>query len=250
MSFSLSGSTKAINFVLPNLDDLISEIVEIRIVQNNINQENQKKAQENQRKVDKLLEGIKPKKLSETSFRILKSKIEDNFGLGILEGEGTNKNYMSIEATPKSETMFISYGYVDLHYILEDGSKELIYGTYQVDMDSPLFQEIKQKEKEKIEILNLLLEKYSYEPLRKMIADDIISVEGSSLYNMNGKFKIENIKQVLVTIKDYSVGKFWMGTMEVQLIDGNVINRKLWVSRLQLTKKILKTMGGTKNVPF
>ena len=35
--------------------------------------------------------------------------------------------------------MFESYGYVNVFYVLEDGTEKEIYGSFKVDKDSPLF---------------------------------------------------------------------------------------------------------------
>ena len=256
MSFSLSGSTKAIDFVLPNLDDLISEAIESKNDQNNIKKEKQIK-------VDGLLEDIKSKKLSESSFNTLKRQIEDDFGIGLLGGEGTNKSYKSIKVAPKKyeEQMFLTYGYVSLYYVLEDGSEESIYGTFQVDMDSPIFEEIKQKEKEEAERekkkaeekeklakkekqkVVLMLKKYSYEPLQKFILEKITS-------NYQTKNRLSEIKEVKINIGGYKYKKFWDCIIEVQLSNDPLLNIKTYVYDLEISKKILKSMGGKNMVSF
>lgn len=244
--FSLSGSTKAINYVLPDLDSMISDI---------INEKNSLKEikQQKMAKIDELISTIESVKLSSGSLFSLKDNLKRDYGIGTYESSSTNKNYKSIKVVPDSnEKLFLSSGYVDIYYVLEDGSEEKIYGTYTIEMDSPLFEEIKQKkelekkEKEEkakkgMESISLLLQKYSFTPLKDKVIEEIsrYSREGYS----SEKFELIDVKNVMLTLGDFKFGKFWECQMEIQLKNDNVINKKLYVYNLEITKKILKSMG-------
>ena len=137
--FSLSGSTKAIDFVLPNLNNLISDAKSKRKIKNDFKEV--KKIE-----LNRLLEILKNQKISESSMSILKNQIETDLGIGLLGLEGTGETYTSIKLTPyKQEGMFESYGYVNIFYVLEDGTEKEIYGSFKVDMDSPFFNQINEE---------------------------------------------------------------------------------------------------------
>ena len=86
LTFSLSGSTKAIDFVLPNLKDLISDVVYKRQIKNKFKEE--KKIE-----LNKLLEILKTQKISASSMSILKNKIKTDLGIGLLGRKGTGESY-------------------------------------------------------------------------------------------------------------------------------------------------------------
>lgn len=244
--FSLSGSTKAINYVLPDLDSMISDI---------INEKNSLKEikQQKMAKIDELISTIESVKLSSVSLLSLKDNLKRDYGIGIYESSGTNKNYKSIKVVPdRNEQLFLSSGYVDIYYVLEDGSEDKIYGTYKIEMDSPLFEEIKQKKelekKEKEEkakkgkeSISLLLQKYSFTPLKDKVIEEISRYSRESY--SSEKFELIDVKNVMLTLGDFKYGKFWECQMEIQLKNDNIINKKLYVYKLEITKKILKSMG-------
>ena len=100
LTFSLSGSTKAIDFVLPNLKDLISDVESERQIKNKFKEE--KKVE-----LNKLLEILKTQKISESSMSTLKNKIETDLGIGFLGLDGTGESYASIKLSPyKQKGMF------------------------------------------------------------------------------------------------------------------------------------------------
>ena len=139
LTFSLSGSTKAIDFVLPNLKDLISDVESERQIKNKFKEE--KKVE-----LNKLLEILKTQKISESSMSTLKNKIETDLGIGFLGLDGTGESYASIKLSPyKQKGMFENFGYVDVFYVLEDGTEKEIYGSFKVDKDSPLFKKIEEE---------------------------------------------------------------------------------------------------------
>lgn len=269
LTFSLSGSTKAINFVLPNLKYLISEVESERQIKNKFKEE--KKIE-----LNKLLEILKTQKISESYMSTLKNQIENDLGIGFLGQEGgTGETYTTIKLYPyKQKGMFESYGYVNLFYVLEDGTEKEIDGSYKVDKDSPLFKKIeeekalkeKQQKEEKLlrekqqkiinenikrdnEILNKLLVKYKLDALKKEIFDAVMS-EQYLLTNSNKPWEINKIQKVSVIISNFKYKKYWSMDVIIRLNDNNKIIRNVMIAHLKLTKKQFKSIGGKESVEF
>ena len=268
LTFSLSGSTKAIDFVLPNLKDLISDVESERQFKNKFKEE--KKVE-----LNKLLEILKTQKISETSMSVLKNQIETDLGIGILGQEGTGETYTSIKISPdKPKAMFESYGYVNVFYVLEDGTEKEIYGSFKVDKDSPLFKKIeeekilkeKQQKEEKLlgekqqkirnenikrenEILNKLLVKYKLDALKKEIFGAVMS-EKYLLTNSTESWEVNKIQKVSVIISNFKFKKYWSMDVIIRLNDNKKIIRNVMIAHLKLTKKQLKIIGGKANSEF
>ena len=269
LTFSLSGSTKAIDFVLPNLKDLISDVESERQIKNKFKEE--KKVE-----LNKLLEILKTQKISETSMSVLKNQIETDLGIGLLGQErGTGETYTSIKISPyKQKGMFESYGYVNVFYVLEDGTEKEIYGSFKVDKDSPLFKKIeeekllkeKQQKEEKLlrekqqkirnenikrenEILNKLLVKYKLDALKKEIFGAVMS-EKYLLTNSTESWEVNKIQKVSVIISNFKFKKYWSMDVIIRLNDNKKIIRNVMIAHLKLTKKQLKIIGGKANSEF
>ena len=268
LTFSLSGSTKAIDFVLPNLKDLISEVESERQIKNKFKEE--KKLE-----LNKLLEILKTQKISKSSMSILKNKIETDLGIGLLGLDGTGESYASIKLLPyKQKGMFENFGYVDVFYVLEDGTEKEIYGSYKVDKDSPLFKKIeeekllreKQQKQQKLlreeqqklinenikrenEILNKLLVKYKLDALKKEIFDAVMS-EQYLLTNSTESWEVNKIQKVSVIISNFKYKKYWSMDVIIRLNDNKKITRNVMIAHLKLTKKQLKSIGGKGSVEF
>jgi hypothetical protein len=173
--FSLSGSTKAVNFVIPKeerqqmIDSALAERNALSEVEDN-----------NQLVLDDLIKIATEEKLSSSSLSSLKSTFEQNLGLSYYSALGTGKKYKSILLEGNlSDKMFESYGYVDVFYILDDGSKEKIYGSWTVEMDAPIFVRLKEeKAKEELELANKLENdnKHLDSLLSKYQRDDIVNL--------------------------------------------------------------------------
>ena len=259
LTFSLSGSTRAIDFVLPNLKDLISEVEYERQIKNKFKEE--KKIE-----LNKLLEILKNQKISETSMSVLKNQIETDLGIGLLGQEGTGETYTSIKVSP-DKRLFESYGYVDVFYVLEDGTEKEIYGSFKVDKDSPLFKKIeeekilkeKQQKEEKLlrdenikrenEILNKLLVKYKLDALKKEIFGAVMS-EKYLLTNSTESWEVNKIQKVSVIISNFKFKKYWSMDVIIRLNDNKKIIRNVMIAHLKLTKKQLKSIGGKESVEF
>jgi len=275
LTFSLSGSTKAIDFVLPNLKDLISDVESERQIKNKFKEE--KKVE-----LNKLLEILKTQKISETSMSVLKNQIETDLGIGLLGQErGTGETYTSIKISPyKQKGMFESYGYVNVFYVLEDGTEKEIYGSFKVDKDSPLFNQIneeklikqkqineenlikeKQLESEKIR-LKKILSKYQNSSLIEMMIKKIQSEQRLTSFP---KWQLSKVKDVKAVFSNFQYGKIWDIKLKIifseftdvekkfnsQIVkDGFVMTGNIYPSDLGITKKNLKKMGGKMNVEF
>jgi hypothetical protein len=257
--FSLSGSTKAINFVLPK--DERQAIIESAVAERVVLAENEAKGQ---LVLDELLNIAKTEKLTDSSISSLKSTIEKNLGLSYYSGMGTGKNYKSITVEGElSDSMFESYGYVKVFYVLNDGTKEEILGTFKVEMDAPIFERLKEqkaieeaqlakkKEKEK-EFLNNLLSKYQRDDLKNHLIDEIF--EKSKRYSE--EFDILEIKNVLITLSELSSYSkvFFKCKVDIFLNDGvikTIDNTYIYSSgKISISKKDLKALGGKANIPF
>ena len=269
LTFSLSGSTKAIDFVLPNLKDLISDVESERQIKNKFKEE--KKVE-----LNKLLEILKTQKISESSMSILKNKIETDLGIGFLGLDGTGEIlyiYKSYRPISKKECLN-HYGYVDVFYVLEDGTEKEIYGSFKVDKDSPLFKKIeeekilkeKQQKEEKLlgekqqkirnenikrenEILNKLLVKYKLDALKKEIFGAVMS-EKYLLTNSTESWEVNKIQKVSVIISNFKFKKYWSMDVIIRLNDNKKIIRNVMIAHLKLTKKQLKIIGGKANSEF
>lgn len=274
LTFSLSGSTKAIDFVLPNLNDLISDVESKRKIKNEFKEV--KKTE-----LNRLLEILKNQKISESSMSILKNQIETDLGIGLLGLEGTGEIYKSIKLSPyKQKGMFESYGYVNVFYVLEDGTEKEIYGSFKVDKDSPLFNQIneeklikqkqineeklikeKQLEFEKIR-LKKILSKYQNSSLIEMMIKKIQSEQRLTSFP---KWQLSKVKDVKAVFSNFQYGKIWDIKLKIifseftdvekkfnsQIVkDGFVMTGNIYPSDLGITKKNLKKMGGKMNVEF
>ena len=270
LTFSLSGSTKAIDFVLPNLKDLISDVESERQIKNKFKEE--KKIE-----LNKLLEILKTQKISESSMSILKNQIETDLGIGLLGQEGTGETYTSIKLSPyKQKGMFESYGYVNVFYVLEDGTEKEIYGNYKVDKDSPLFKKIederlikekqieeerivkeKQIEEEKVR-LKKILSKYQNPSL---IEEMLKGLQDEQKYSRFPKWQLSQVQDVKAIFSKFLYGKIWEVRLKIIFSElteaqkklnskGFVMTKIIYISDFGITKKNLKQMGGKLNTEF
>lgn len=270
LTFSLSGSTKAIDFVLPNLKDLISDVESERQIKNKFKEE--KKIE-----LNKLLEILKTQKISESSMSILKNQIETDLGIGLLGQEGTGETYTSIKLSPyKQKGMFESYGYVNVFYVLEDGTEKEIYGNYKVDKDSPLFKKIeeerlikekqieeerlvkeKQIEEEKVR-LKKILSKYQNPSL---IEEMLKVIQDEQKYSRFPKWQLSQVQDIKAIFSKFLYGKIWEVRLKIIFSElteaqkklnskGFVMTKIIYISDFGITKKNLKQMGGKLNTEF
>lgn len=113
MKFSLSGSTKAINFVLPDLDELIVAAVNDREIKDKLSK--------------KLRDRIVELKLDHVELSIY--AINKHFDLFNI------KKWDSIYTKPRKGVMYKKYRYVDL-YVSSNGKESKISGTFNEKRDN------------------------------------------------------------------------------------------------------------------
>ena len=160
----------------------------------------------------------------------------------------TGKKYKSILVDASlDDSMFTSYGYVDIFYILDDGSKDKILGTWTVEMDAPIFSRLKDKLEADNSHLEKILSKYE-----RVEIIDYLKKEVSKLSKKYSKeFDVLDVESVKITLSDYRFKKFWNCKVEIILNDGTerVIDNT-YVYDLEISKKELKGLGGQMGVAF
>ena len=252
--FSLSGSSKAINFVIPKEER--QQMIEKGLAERTVLGEAEGK---NQLILDDLMKKANEEKLSSSSLSSLKSKFEENLGLSYYTGMGTGKKYKSISVEGKiGDAMFEKYGYVDVFYVLEDGSKEEIYGSWSVEMDAPIFVRLKEeKAKEELELANKLENdnKHFDSLLSKYQRDDIISFLKEEVTKESKKyskeFNIQDIESIKITLSDFKYKKYWNCKVDILLNNGTTkVIDNTYIYDLELTNKDLKAIGGKGGVAF
>lgn len=261
--FSLSGSSKAINSVIPQ--DERKKIIDLaKADRDTIEGE----AEKNQTVFDELMKTVSEEKLSSSSVSLLESSFQKDLGLSYYTGQGTGKNYKTISVEGKiGDAMFESYGYVDIYYVLFDGSKEKIYGTWSVEKDAPVFERVKEEvanieaekakqEAEKAEkkvkdkeYLVGLLKKYQRDDIINHLADKVL--EKTNSYN---NFSLSSINDIKIVLSSFKYGKFWNCKINIYLKDGSlqtVDNTYIYSSgNIEISKKALKSIGGKGDVEF
>ncbi len=241
--FSLRGSSKAINFVIPKeerqimLDEGLTERKALAEVE-----------AKNQLILDGLMKKATEEKISSTSLSSLKSQFEKDLGLSYYSGMQTGKKYKSILVDAGlDDSMFTSYGYVDIFYILDDGSKDKILGTWTVEMDAPIFSRLKDEYEADNSHLENILSKYE-----RVEIIDYLKREVSKLSKKYSKeFDVLDVESVKITLSDYRFKKFWNCKVEIILNDGTervIDNARVY--DLEISKKELKSLGGQMGVAF
>jgi hypothetical protein len=286
--FSLSGSSKAINFVIPKEER--QQMIEKGLAERTVLGEAEGK---NQLILDDLMKKANEEKLSSSSLSVLKSKFEKDLGLSYYTGMGTGKDYKSILVEGKiGDAMFEKYGYVDLFYILKDGSKEKITGSFDVEKDAPVYMRAEEekakmqeeKEKEEIEIANKkakddeylkgLLSKYQRDDIINHLTPEITTISKKVTKeqldseradytdaqkkqleafekNIQYGFSIQDIESVKITLSDFKYKKYWACKVDIVLNDGTTrVIDNTYIYKLELTNKDLKAIGGKGGVAF
>jgi hypothetical protein len=254
--FSLSGSSKAINSVIPQ--DERKKIIDLAKADRDAVEG---EAEKNQTVFDELMKTVSEEKLSSSSVTQLKNTFQKDLGLSYYTGQGTGKNYKTISIVGKiGDAMFESYGYVDIYYVLSDGSKEKIYGTWSVEKDAPIFERVKEEEakieaekaeKEENDKQHLmgLLKKYQRADIITHLSDKLL--KEANIYN---GFSISSIKDIKIVLSGFKYGKFWDCKINIYLEDGSlqtVDNTYIYSNgKVEISKKELKAIGGKADVEF
>ncbi|SEC44396.1 hypothetical protein SAMN04489761_3010 [Tenacibaculum sp. MAR_2009_124] len=258
LTFTLRGSTKAINFVLP-IKEFNAKIEAI------------KKNREEEEELDNLIEvkvseiiGPAQKyKMKESSLSSLKSELKKE----IIEGNF----YKSICVKPDKD-FFEKLGYVEVFGIIEDGNMKKISGSFKVEKDSPLFQEVEEKEKEKKErekeeaIRNkekkerekrklkgekdriyALLEKFKISDLKDFIYE---VVDEAEKFSYSPSWKLNQVKKVSAIFPTYKLRGTKKAKVLIHLDSGEIVTREKYTYGLKVGKKQLKTIGVKLNQIF
>ena len=244
--FSLSGSSRAISFVLPKDERqiLIDKAVSDRNALAEIEAKNAEIKAKKQLILDDLMNQAKEEKLTSSSLSSLENKFKNDLGLSW--ASGTGKNYKSILVEPSSSFDVEGKSWqrdVKVFYILEDGTKEQITGTFwEVEMGAPIFSRVKEKLEADNKHLENILSKYQRVDLIDLLKKKV--TEESKYYSK--KFNIQDIESIKITLFDYRYKKFWKCNFNIILNDGTEIVPDHWtpVYDLEISKKELKNLGG------
>ena len=246
--FSLSGSTKAINFVIPQneITILIDKAIEVR------NEE----ANAEQAKIEllgSLLEEMKLISLSDESLERLETEIKRDLGINWY----LNKSYSEDIVSIKYEADFESDSFnddlqVDLFYILNDGTKEEIYSTitkWILNSDSIIFTEAVKFKEEKlaateaaIENVKNILNKYVIQDIKDEIFMEVVTkVETwtNSYANSWGWLDIKDIKAIF----DKS-GVITLNSITIYLKDGRENEYSIYSASV-IKNRDFKQIGAT-----
>ena len=249
--FSLSGSTKAINFVLPKeeRDELIDLAEKSRKAALAQKAEDEEKELRKQQVFDELVNAANYEQLDDSSLTILKSQFEKDLGLGYYSSLATGKDYKSITVKKgtTAKAMFEDYGYVNVYYVLNDGTEEKISGSWTVDMNAPVFVKYRAKIIEKNEIAEKLVSKLNLEKLKKHYKKVILDKVESSY---NPKFELKNIVGISITFSRFQYKKVWDSEVTLFLDNMEKVTFKSFIYSLEISKKELKNLGITLDQPF
>ena len=243
--FNLSGSTKAINFVLPEseLNVLVEKAINVR--NEELNDEKIKTEL-----VESLIKKLAPISLTESSIKELNDKIKKDLGINWPLKESFAENIVSIKYGVDFESsQFKDRSSVDLFYILVDGSEEEIYPSLNrwiIEPNSILFEEAKNAEQAKIAateaaIKNVkdILKKYVFQDIIDLILEEIKDEAESWPYDW-GWTDIENVKVIF----NKKVQGIELDSITVFLNDGSEEELNVYSSR-KLKNKELKLIGAT-----
>ena len=249
--FSLIGSTKAINFVLPKdeRDELTAIANKSRAVAKAENDENEKKQLEKQQIFDDLVNAANYEQLDDSSISLLKSQFKKDLGLEYYSSLATGKDYKSIvvKKGTKAKAMFEDYGYVEVYYLLGDGNEEKIIGGWKVNMDAPVFVNYRAKIIEQNQMIEKFVSTLNLEKIKNHFKDEILKkVERS----YNPKFELKNIVGINITFSDYRFKKVWESVVTLFLDDMQKETFKSYVYDLEISKKELKELGITLDQPY
>lgn len=248
MVFSLSGSSKAINFVLPK--EQREKMIKEAIVERDIFNESQSKKQ---LLFDSLMSVAKEYKLSSSSLSSMKSSLQSDMGMDIYAGFGNISDEMKIKTLDVrgeiGDAMFESYGYVSVYYIFEDGSEKEIIGTWKVDMDSPLMILMQKERARGRAVLESFLQKYRRNDLIEALRVKI--TKQAEDYNQFSLSEINDLKIKLTNYYDH-LASFSYCNVDITLNDGSneIINLYLSTNDIKISREDLQEMGGQEGVPF
>jgi len=257
LTFSLRGSTKAINFVLPKefMDKKVKEIIKLR------------KEEENVESLsiiifNRLIESAKSQGLDKSSLSSLEGKIKKD--LGITDGYKSKRpinEYLSITLDFLTKRVN-QYSGVHVYYVLKGGVKEEISGYFTLVKHAPILERIKKENEEKAiklkkkeeeeslkikkrkkakdRIISEILKKYEGVELKESILKNISKIEEYPFT----EWKLSDIIGVTLKINSYSDGVLLIKFKERKdyvttiFFEGGFLNKKY-------LRKYKMKLGGT-----
>lgn len=236
--FSLSGSSKAISFVLPKSEreNLLAAASKKRY---------ETLSEVNNRKVlyDSILSKLDKEMFEERSLRKLKEKIADDFGFGQYSFSMVD-DIVDIEVIGDG----VSFKYqrkVEVSYIKKDGSKKEVYGNWYVLEDAPVYKRNEQvREKVKSHLV-----KYKNVDLINFLADIILEKAKSK-----SGFSLTAINEVKIRLTDFSGGKFWSCGVRIYLDDNTIVtiyDTDPYIGKMvEISRTELESIGGKEGIDF
>ena len=233
--FNLSGSTKAINFVIP--ENELTVLVEKAINDRNeeLNKENKKQEQ-----YENLIKYVDDIKLTDTYKMIFENELKRDLGLSL---DYYTKSYAEdidkiVGKADFESSKFYDRGEIKLFYILKDGTEEEIvkFPSWQVSKDSPFYrdaEDFQQKIVDAKEDAKNKLSKYKFQSVIDEIYD--------RLELMDGVHKWTNLQDVKVLfIKSY--GNIKIDKIMIYKKDGTTYEFTAYLST-DLKNKDIKEIG-------
>ena len=248
LSFSLRGSTKAINYVISQ--EFLNE--KIKLIQRL--KENKKILAAKQKELEiveeelktkrlnKLLGILKIEKLSELSLEGLEWEIEDDLNISRIKLEEIDSILLkpAEDLGELTSRRFEEYGYVDVYYVYKNGVEEKIYGTWQVEMDAPIFQRLKKN----TDRIKSIISKYKIEPLKDKIFREIL------FYNKYSELELNQVENVSIIMSNYVHPYFRNMKIIIHLNNNQKVKMESSIMSLYITKRKLKSIGGKDSVEF
>ena len=265
--FSLSGSSKAIRYVIPS-KILTDELEKIRLKRKKEIEkiELEKKSKAIQLKqVKKLFDSIKQLELDEISMERMKLIIENDI-----------KNFKfkinTIKLKPNHRTA--KDRFVDAFYILEnDNELPINFVFFRVEEGSPLIEKAK-KQEEKNKVLELLEKekeilkrRKEYEDARKRII--LESKERNRIKEIVSKYNYKpiesfilnkayyytnddtsTIKDITIIVTDLKKGNYQYLDLILTFYNSEQLIKLEFINPYKITKKVLKAMGGKTSIEF
>jgi hypothetical protein len=237
--FSLSGSTKAINYVIPP-----NEREKLLIAAS----EKRKQVIEDKKNKEILFESLSDRlnleMFEENSLIKLKEKIKEDLGLGKYSFSLVD-NVVDVEVIGDGYS-FDKYREVRVSLVKQDGTKRLISGDWIVMEGAPVYK----RNNEVKETVKSLLLKYKNENLIEHLADKVLEKANRSYDG----FSISSINDIKIILSNFSYGTFWDCKINIYLDDGSlqtVDNTYIYSSgKVTISENELKSIGGERDVEF
>lgn len=264
--FSLSGSSRAIRYVIPS-KILTDELEKIRLKRKKkiekIEFEKKSKAIR-VLEVKRLFDSIKQLELDKNSMESLKLIIDKDINTFKFK-------INTIKLKPNQQT--IKDRFVDAFYILENDNELPIFGLFRVEDGSSLIEKAKEQEEKKkaLELLKkekeTLKRRKEYEDAKKRIIleekernriKEIVSkynYKPIESFILNKAYYYTNddtstIKDITIIITDLKKGNYQYLDLILTFYNSEELIKLEFINPYKITKKVLKAMGGKKSIEF